>query len=373
MAGPAMPVRGGKRGEGVAAERNQRMDLFKCLAIYCVVFLHIKSGVQSWDWTVTALTRWAVPYFFLVSGYFAWGKPPGRLLRQAGRAALMWAAALGLVLALCAGMILRHPGWSVWEYIRGQLTGQALRELLIGQVVPFPYAYHIWYIGALPLLYLLWGAISALAVRLGREVPCRLLAGLSCALLALHFCLSEGLGMLGREPVSPLLLRSAWLDGFPFFALGAWMRRDRERLRALARPVPAAVLLLGSLLLTLGEQRLAGMVDLFFGSAVTAALLMVLAVGWPEVGRGPLRRAACWCGGRLTFLIYAIHVPLHGALFIEWQGGPAILWGTNHPRQVPFAIAALSTGLAVLLWLLARGGKAWARRLRPRENGMGGN
>ena len=39
------------------AERNQRMDLFKCLAIYCVVFLHIKSGVQSWDWTVTALTR----------------------------------------------------------------------------------------------------------------------------------------------------------------------------------------------------------------------------------------------------------------------------------------------------------------------------
>ena len=155
----------------MAAERNKRMDLFKCLAIYSVVFLHIKSGVQSWDWTVTALTRWAVPCFFLVSGYFAWEKRPGRLLRQAGRSALMWAAALGLVLALCAAMILRHPGWSVWEYIRGQLTGQALRELLIGQVVPYPYAYHIWYIGALPLLYLIGSGLSALAARLGGGCP----------------------------------------------------------------------------------------------------------------------------------------------------------------------------------------------------------
>lgn len=357
----------------MAAERNKRMDLFKCLAIYSVVFLHIKSGVQSWDWTVTALTRWAVPYFFLVSGYFAWEKRPGRLLRQAGRSALMWAAALGLVLALCAAMILRHPGWSVWEYIRGQLTGQALRELLIGQVVPYPYAYHIWYIGALPLLYLIWSGLSALAARLGGRLPYRPLALLSCGLLALHFCLSEGMGMLGREPLSPLLLRNAWLDGFPFFALGAWMHHDREKLRALARPAPAAVLLLSSLLLTLEEQRLAGMVDLFFGSALTAVLLMVLAIGRPEVGEGPLRRAACWCGGRLTFLIYALHVPLHSALFIEWQGGPAILWGANHPRQVPFAIAALSTGLAVLLWLLARGGKAWVRGSLSHKNGTGGN
>ena len=72
-------------------------------------------------------------------------------------------------------------------------------------------------------------------------------------------------------------------------------------------------------------------------------------------------------------MIYALHVPLHSALFIEWQGGPAILWGANHPRQVPFAIAALSTGLAVLLWLLARGGKAWARGSLPHKNGTGGN
>ena len=67
--------------------RNQRIDLFKCLAIYSVTFLHIKSGV--WDQPVTALSRYAVPYFFLVSGYFAFGKRPKQLLRQAGRAALM--------------------------------------------------------------------------------------------------------------------------------------------------------------------------------------------------------------------------------------------------------------------------------------------
>ena len=43
--------------------RNQRMDLFQCVAIYSVVPLHIKTGLL--DGQTAALTRFAAPFFLL--------------------------------------------------------------------------------------------------------------------------------------------------------------------------------------------------------------------------------------------------------------------------------------------------------------------
>ena len=341
--------------------RNQRIDLFKCLAIYSVTFLHIKSGV--WDQPVTALSRYAVPYFFLASGYFAFGKRPKQLLRQAGRAALMWAGAVGLVLLLCAAMILRHPSWSVWSYIVGQLTPQAAREWLIGQVMPFPYAYHIWYTGALPILYLIWSGIAAIA---GSEnVPYRHLAVVSCVLLAAHFTLSEGRGMQEEIPVNAIFLRNVWMGGLPFFALGAWMHQDQEAITARLTPGLAIAGVAGGSLLALGEQYWAGVVDLYLGSSIAAVFLLAAVLRWPTVKHPRLTKPLCFCGRELTFLIYAVHVPLHSALFIEWQSSPLFQWGAAHLWTVPWIMAVLSTLAAISFWYLRQAGRMVFRRQRP--------
>ena len=64
------------------SRRNQRLDLFRCIAVYSVIFLHVpfpgRIGVA-----INCLARFAVPLFFLSAGYFSWGKPAEVLLRRA--------------------------------------------------------------------------------------------------------------------------------------------------------------------------------------------------------------------------------------------------------------------------------------------------
>lgn len=321
--------------------RNQRIDLFKCISIYSVVLLHIKTGVL--DGQTAALTRFAVPYFFLVAGYFAYGQGEEGLLRRARHALLLWAASVGLVAALCAGMVWRS-GWSFLIYLRQQFTPRAWLELMTLQVLPFPYGYHLWFIGAMPLLYLIWLAVT----RLCRAIPYRALAGGAALLLGINLFLGEGLALLGRESVPAQYLRNAWLDGLPFFLLGAWMHFDEQWIvsRVTHTMVWGGLLAGGGAVLA--EQALAGDQDLFAGSVLFALLLMAAALKWPEVRQGPLGRRMCRCGSSLTFLIYMIHVPLY-SFFCEWSQAPFFGWVVERRLISAPVIAALSTGIAVLI------------------------
>lgn len=343
--------------------RNGKIDLLKCVAIYSVVFLHIKSGV--WDQLGAAVFRYAVPYFFMVSGYFAYGQGEKKLLRRALHALLLWLAAFGLVLGLCAAIVWRNPGWSAWDYISGQFTREATLTMLLTQSVPFPYAYHIWYIGALPILYLLWWVVTAVCSRAGRAIKPSALGWLGCGLLGIHLALSEGLPLLGHAPVDATLLRNVWLDGLPFFLLGLWLRGDQYRaVDRLSGKLIAGGIVLGNLL-ALWEQYIFGARDLFLGTVLTAVLLMVAALKRPQVSQGPLSRAACFCGRALTFSIYAIHVPLY-SFFYEWQGVPAFRWVIEHRLAAPFVIAALSTVGALAVYGAKNAIRRAARQTAPR-------
>ncbi len=321
--------------------RNQRMDLFKCIAIYSVVLLHIKTGVL--DGQTAALTRFAVPYFFLVAGYFSYGQGEKKLLERARRSLLLWAASAGLVAALCAGTVWR-AGWSFLIYLQQQFTPRAWLELAVFQILPFPYGYHLWFIGAMPLLYLIWWAVT----RLWPEIPYRALAGAAVLLLGMNLFLGEGLALLGRGSVPVRYLRNAWLDGLPFFLLGAWMHSDQEWMvsRVTHTMIWGGLLLSGGAVLA--GQSLAGDLDLFSGSVLFALLLMAAALKWPGVRQGPAGRLMCRCGSSLTFLIYMIHVPLY-SFFCEWSHVPLFGWIVGHRLITAPVIAVLSTGIAVLV------------------------
>lgn len=327
--------------------RNQRIDLFKCIAIYDVILVHFKFGL--WDWPISVYSRCTVPFFFLVSGYFACRQRGKKLLIKAGHSLGLWAVTLGLVIALCSALVWRQ-GWSALEYIRQQFSLEGWLDLIIIQCPPFPYAYHIWFIGVMPILYLVWWGITALfARRDGGEVPYRALAVIAIAVLGLHLFLGEGLAILGRTSVRPELLRSAWLDGIPFFLIGAWMRYDEKKITG----VLDGKMFLGGLILATAlvavEVRAGGYQELFAGSILMAFLLMAAALKWPEVKQDPIRRWMCFCGSSLTFYIYAIHVPLQGVI-VEWGGSvPLFGWIRDHRPAVTLTVAVVSTVAAILL------------------------
>ena len=68
--------------------RNRTFDLFKWAAALFVLLLHVPFPGDVGG-TVRMFARWAVPFFFMVSGYFTYGavqrEDAGRLVRRIRR------------------------------------------------------------------------------------------------------------------------------------------------------------------------------------------------------------------------------------------------------------------------------------------------
>ena len=204
-----------------ASRRNETLDLMKCVAIYSVIFLHILLPGPIGQ-AVNCLARFAVPLFFLSSGYFSWNSDGRTLARRAGRTGKLLLEVCAFLLAFGCVLALRR-GETAAAYLRGRLDPFFLKEILLYQVLPLPYAWPMWFLTSLFFIYLLWWAMTAAARRMGKKLPLGALAALAVGLLAIHLSLGEVRGLLGLSPVNSLWLRNAWLDGFPFFVLGAWM------------------------------------------------------------------------------------------------------------------------------------------------------
>ena len=177
-----------ERGSG----HNDKLDLWKCVAIYSVIFIHILLPGQI-GVAVNCLARFAVPLFFLSAGFFSWRSPPRVLARQTVRTAgLLLFACLALLGLGCA--MAKHGGASMGAYLLGRFTWANAASLVLWQLFPLPYSWPLWFLAALLMIYLMWWGLTALL--LGR-LPHRLLAVLALGLLAVHLVLGEGRSLQG--------------------------------------------------------------------------------------------------------------------------------------------------------------------------------
>ena len=213
----------------------------------------------------------------------------------------------------------------------------------------------MWYLASQLMVYLLWTVLVWLAERLGKELPYDLLALLAVGLLAFHMYHVEWQVLTGGDAWDSAWVRNAWLDGFPFFALGAWFGRQRTRIQSLPPgPLWAGIAL--SVALALVEFSRVDVIDVLLGTTLLALLLMALALASPEVRSPLLRRTACFCGRELTFIIYVLHVPLYGVAQV-WQI-PGLSWLVQRQWAAAPAVAALSTLLAAAVYGIGRGLRA---------------
>lgn len=330
---------------GRAGRHNEKLDLLKCIAIYAVVLIHIPLPGQAGVWA-NCLARFGVPLFFLSAGFFSWRRDAGVMVRRAVRCFFLLLGAC-LVLVLLCPILAPLGDEKLSAYLLSRLTGDNLWNLLVLQVLPLPYSWHLWFLAALLLVYVVWGLLTALAQALGRTLPYSALAAVAVVLLLCHLALGEGVSLLGGE-VNSLYIRNAWLDGLPFFALGAWMGEQQSTIRRMRGDIIWAGVLL-SCTLALLERTRTGYLDLQVGSILAALLLMAEAVRSPQVRVPLLRHTACRVGARLTFYIYVLHVPLYG-VFKACQGVvPLFGWAMSRPWLLPWLVAAVSTMIAVLL------------------------
>lgn len=206
--------------------RNQSIDTMRYLAALAIITLHVGfPGLPpAYGETVRLLSRWAVPFFFMMSGYFL-AAPGCTRIERGGRTAarMLW---LLVVWSLLYSLI------NVFAYG----SDYAFQQLLRVEVFSYGTYSHLWFLGSLAL-----GALSVAALDMFRmewfEIP------LAVALVVFAL-VTDSYNLWGLR-LDPEFSRQ--LLSIPFLLAGGWLRRW-----TFSAPWPL-VLIVGGALMQFGE------------------------------------------------------------------------------------------------------------------------
>lgn len=277
---------------GVQSPRNQTIDIIKLVAAIFVVLLHFPLPGITGQCAVR-LSSFAVPFFFMSSGYFCYGPyNKSRIIHKALR--IVWISVLGILLYGIYGIITS----GFFALINRFTVKNILMWALFN--VPFIGFYHMWFLYALIYAYLVWLLIGKYSW-VNKALP------VAISLLCFRVIIYEIVPLFSEREILPLSLgRSAWLVGIPFFLVGYSIGAKRDAVERIKIWTLIITSLFGAVIsLTSGFS-----VGVWF----TAVCLFILAIKKPVCN-------AAWIG-RLSkdncMVLYILH-PLVGDIFIRYN------------------------------------------------------
>lgn len=316
--------------------KNDCLNVWKGIAAFAVVLIHCTlPGVPGE--IIKGIARFAVPLFFLISGYFAYGREDAVLRRRESH-----------IFRLYVGAVAVYYLWAALRYFLSQRTfaqmgaelfpdgGRTVTDLLLFNRTAM--APHLWFMGALVYCYLFYRLLARkrLEERAYLLIP---------VLLAANLLLGEGRGLTGIA-VPVRWIRSFWLTGFPFFLWGSWFAcREKQGGLQLHRGAGMA-LVAGGMLLSSVECLWSGYDELYVGSILTAGGLFSLALAFADLGKGSLLARI---GERDSANIYLWHMLLRNFAALAF-----LMAGVYETMAcqllMPFLVGAASTALAELMY-----------------------
>ena len=315
--------------------KNHCLNLWKGAAAFAVILIHCPLPGAPGR-MVEAVARFAVPLFFLISGYFACDRDTGVLRRRAVH-----------IFRLYVGAVAVYYLWAAAQYALFQHTfvgmaaklfpegGRTVPELLLWNRTAM--APHLWFMGALVYCYL----FDMLLVRTRWEEKAYWLIPV---LLAANLLLGECRGLIGVA-VPVRWIRSFWLTGLPFFLWGSWFARQAKREKLVLHTGWLVAIVAAGMLLTVMECRMTDYRELYLGSLLTAGGLFALALTSPDFGKGAvLTRIGEWDSAQM----YLWHLLLRkmAAVIFRTVG----LYGTTACQMLtPFLVGVASVALAELI------------------------
>lgn len=325
--------------------RNHSVDILRMVGAFAVINLHSFSGGGVWlAEEIIDICRFAVPMFFLISGYFA---AKFTLKRKVFQILKIFSLAVFSNLLYIVPLFFEcNCSWRGLRFALRQLfTQTARRDLLLWNESPL--ASHLWFLGALLYVLILDLVFSPLFQKLKQQ---RLvLWGIVIFLFAEGSTLYHILTLTPGEDFHLCYYRSYLFFALPFYLSGKLLRDSSFEKIALPRfAYPVGIVLLCGL--TLLERYLTiQRWEVYVGSAALAFLLLHLAITHPLSTCPKPVAALAWLGQHTSLLIYIVHIfvqtRVHNLYFSFFL--PQYELSLFH--LLPIGILIVSTILAVIL------------------------
>lgn len=329
-------------------ERNQAIEWGRLAASSLVVLLHVPLPGTVGGY-ISCLTRMAVPFFFLVSGYFCYGtdgKGMTRRLVHIGKLNLSAA----LLYILCGCLKFRYYGGGMLpDYFRMVFPSwKPVWDFLLVQVNPF--GGHLWYLNSLMLCQ----GVLLVYIRCFREKKAdyKPLYGLGAVLLGMFFWLST----VRQSSVHFFYYRNGWLMGLPLFILGLFLREYGGKLTlgdGGLLGTAAAGLVLGFF-----QSMRFGMTELPVGTLIAVMALVLFLAGHSEM---PSKLMGKLAGnlGTVSTAVYIVHLAVLDGYEAFLMEPLAVRMGGGEELLRPFVVLGMSLAVAIVY---ERGKSLWLER-----------
>lgn len=289
----------------MAKKYNYCLDFVKGLACIFVVLMHCEfPGLLGT--VVQAISRFCVPLFFMVSGYFCFNHETitggGNFLSIKKKIKHVLTITIKACIFYTAFMVVmelagKDVSWAIsqWGVINWIVLNQPAWAGVAGQY---------WFLFALLYTYIFYGML----VRLGCLKQAYWLA---CTMFVVYVILAQGMHLAGYY-VPNMIYRNWLVEGFAYFILGHWIHHHQDKLRFNNNMLLSIVLV--STLACLLERYLMGR---DFGVNIVTIpqvfCMFLYAVNNPTLHRGAIQEI----GRRYSMFVYIIHPAVwHGLEFI---------------------------------------------------------
>ena len=333
-------------------KRNEALNVLEGVACICVVMLHC-SFPGDVGRILYGVSRFAVPLFFAVSGYFVyseeWAKVRRTLPDKGKHIAVLF---LGTEILYFIWHILRpfliHGNFmGAAEWLAAEFTTKNIldfiifQKTLIGDVSWFLVALLMCYLVTFPIAkYNIWNTCTLLIIHL----------------LCINILLGE-FGTFAGIKIQWYWSSTFWLLGFPCYALGFWMRIREEKIRKLLTPGRTLAIILATGALSVIERAVTGENQLYFSNIPFMTAGFIFCLNYPELpAKSYILRSFGRMGEKYSFGIYILHPIVRDVLKIiadKTGFSDQSVWGWCLPIMVVM--------FSLMLWWAWRTALTWGK------------
>lgn len=255
-------------------QRNYSLDFLKIISAFMIVCIHFKFSGSVGEVAVI-IGRFAVPVFFMISGYYSYNVDCRKIKNKILHIAKIYFCALVLYFCFNIAVFIyagqyREAIWYASTYfrIRYVLTAVLFNESLT--------AMHLWFMGALIYSYL----IQYFIVRM--NIKDRIVYVASGVLLMINIAFGVGPSVFGIPLPAFLaknyILRNFLFLGFPLFAFGQLLRKKEDSVLNGVKNYHIAILIIIAVVEAFVMRGIAWKKDLYAGSLLMGFALFVIAL-----------------------------------------------------------------------------------------------
>lgn len=291
-------------------KRNQNFDAMKGIACIAVVFMHCEfPGVIGT--LIQCLTRWSVPLFFAVSGYFFRVEEIGECRRKAENLLkiTLWATAFYIIFET----VFHLAAGELPVYVKQELSPVNILAFFVFNSPIFVNG-HLWFLYALLYVYLACAVLIKFRCMRFKKVIC-------VCLLILHFVLAYGFYLGGHE-LAGGFYRNFLFEGIPCFFIGnifyQWsVQQTAARRERLLRTGKFMVFI--GLIFSMLERLAVGRDFSMHISSLLVLLGLLFVAAWNEKQQG--LSGLVWLGRKHSLFIYVIHPAIFMTVDNLWGKG----------------------------------------------------